>query len=525
MNRTSQPSRSRASRSTASRSQALTLVELRRAASALARDEGWRTEPMAESSRAVEAPPEVRLVVRGAGLPGTLSLRVRERPPGSNGQEITARRAAESEHVIGVVRELPCHPVRGREVEGVLLQHSGGGELHALLDRESGLRGGEAVTVLLGVAAGVAALHRSGWAGPDLSVDGVVFARDGCPALDGMDDVRPFGPDAAIADAEAFHSLARVVCLRVSDGSGMLLLSAVESGLRRGRWPAVEEAVLAAVPPEPVDVGLVAEPDQDAGLARGPALRRPPGGRGAARAGRLLELLDGEPVRELTRRLVGWARRRPALVVAALVPAGVGLAIVALLPAAPAERAAAAPAGPTASSHPPRSSAASPSAAGLPTGAELPTGAGSPSTAAPSAGAASPTGAGSPSAAAPAATSRQDGARPGEELGSDDPVDAARAVLDARYACFAVRPVLPACLSRLLDGDAALMDEEAAATGSATAAQARDYRGAALSLVERWGDAALVSVVPDTARTPHSEPASLLLVRSEAGWRLRAVYP
>jgi len=102
---------------------------------------------------------------------------------------------------------------------------------------------------------------------------------------------------------------------------------------------------------------------------------------------------------------------------------------------------------------------------------------------------------------------------------------AATAVLEARHACYVARPSVVGCLTKVLDGEPSFIAQEAGAMGSGAAAAARDYAGAALSLVERWGDAALVAVVPDATRTPHSEPASLLLVRSEAGWRLRAVFP
>ena len=67
--------------------------------------------------------------------------------------------------------------------------------------------------------------------------------------------------------------------------------------------------------------------------------------------------------------------------------------------------------------------------------------------------------------------------------------------------------------------------QETAALGSVQAAAARDCAGASLTLQERWGDAALIGLAPDDHRTPDTGPASLLLVRSEAGWRLRAVFP
>jgi hypothetical protein len=109
--------------------------------------------------------------------------------------------------------------------------------------------------------------------------------------------------------------------------------------------------------------------------------------------------------------------------------------------------------------------------------------------------------------------------------GRDDPIAAARALLEARHACFDTTPTRPGCLEAVLDADGGFRAGEEAVLGRPGASDERDYAGADLTLVERWGDAALVAVVPDDSRTPKSEPASLLLVRSEAGWRLRAVFP
>ncbi|MDR6970829.1 hypothetical protein J2W45_001139 [Leifsonia shinshuensis] len=111
-------------------------------------------------------------------------------------------------------------------------------------------------------------------------------------------------------------------------------------------------------------------------------------------------------------------------------------------------------------------------------------------------------------------------------LDAEDPVVAAQAILDRRHACFAGGTGRE-CLEAVVEAGAALLEHELTAleAGRTAAASARDYAGARVELVERWGDAALVGVAPDRALTPKSEPASLLLVRGEAGWRLRAVFP
>jgi hypothetical protein len=219
--------------------------------------------------------------------------------------------------------------------------------------------------------------------------------------------------------------------------------------------------------------------------------------------GSAMDALDDSPGRVLVRWLRGRVRRRPALVVIGLVPIAAALALIVLLPASPAESASA-----VGSSSPPRGSS-------IVEDAHRAT--------------ASPTPASTrvPVASAPATTEEPPAktAAGATAAAADDPVDAARVVLDARLACFLARPAAAACLEDVLDGTSALLGEETAALSVSGAGASRDYSGARLSLVESWGGAALVGVVPDAARAPKSKPASLLLVRSEAGWRLRAVFP
>ncbi|ANF30973.1 hypothetical protein A0130_04115 [Leifsonia xyli] len=419
--------------------------------------------------------------------------------------EAAAREGAASEHVVGVVRLVGDCRVRGRDWEAVLFVYPEGGDLARRLTRGDGLRGGEAATVLLGVADGVAALHRAGWARPGLSPSGVVFAADGCPALDELDGVVPYEPEAAVADAEAFYGLARTVCLQVVDGTGMTLLGAVERGLRRGRWEHVESSVLAAVAPEPVRLQEHASGVDAVGSEVSRRASRSGGARGALMSA--MEFLDGEPARTVGRRLGAWARRRPAVVAVGSVPLIAAVAIAALLPATPAESA-----GATAGL-----AGSSAGATSAPPGAVAPTTAPSAAAAASSAASGAPSGA--PAASSAPRASGSDG------MDTADPVVAAAAVLEARHACFVERPAAPACLARVLDAEPAFVAQETDAMNRPGSADERDFEGASVSLVERWGDAALIAAAPDASRTPKSEPASLLLVRSEAGWRLRAVYP
>jgi hypothetical protein len=248
----------------------------------------------------------------------------------------------------------------------------------------------------------------------------------------------------------------------------------------------------------------------------------------SARTADLVELLDRGIVRAARAWLVGLVRRRPALIVAAALPLALAVVLIATIPGNPPDSASAASAafGRSGGSAGTGRSDAGGTAVDRSAASDGRSSAGdsvSP--------AASPTASRSPDAVAEAtgtAVSRAPLPAPGTAApwqSGDDPVDAARALLDARLACFSATPTDAFCLDGVLEPGTGLDTEELAALGRAGAPAERDYTGGQFSLVERWGDAALIAVAPDASRTPKSEPASLLLVRSEAGWRLRAVFP
>ena len=100
----------------------------------------------------------------------------------------------------------------------------------------------------------------------------------------------------------------------------------------------------------------------------------------------------------------------------------------------------------------------------------------------------------------------------------NDPVTVLPALLDARARCLAARSV--ECLGAVDAGGSAALAEDTAAMASADAA-AGALTAADLSappqLVQRMGDFAVVSVTTD------STTASVLMIRTEAGWRIRDV--
>jgi hypothetical protein len=97
----------------------------------------------------------------------------------------------------------------------------------------------------------------------------------------------------------------------------------------------------------------------------------------------------------------------------------------------------------------------------------------------------------------------------------DDPVAAARVLLQTREGC--IRELSLECLDDVAQrGSAALeADRQLVRDILDGGAQVTLPSTEAADLVQRLGDSALVSLGPD------SEPASVLLVKGEAGWRIR----
>lgn len=540
--------------------------DLARLAAARARERGWQLLGTLSA-----APDELRQLIRAPEQvhPVVACLRSGTDAAAATAREAAARRDAYSEHVVGV---LGGEVSRGLPEGWLIVEHAPGGTLAALLARRRLIRADEAATILIGVASGLGALHEAGWSAPDLGLDGVVFRRDGCPAIDALRRAGPLTASAAATDRLAYRAVAKNLSAAVPAPGGWRLLDAVDAALAPSQaggdhtptavWERVVAGVLATVEPGAVRLaehggplasrpptlglgdltpdGLPPEdrdepPDaprrsqgelMDAGLSgiRGRAaptsLREPAAGRLAAASGRLRDtelvthgvstaasdpvsafeparelsdlLLDGKPVAHVADRVRAWLAARKKLVGIVLIPAVVvGVALL-LLPGGEASNA---------------SSSTGPSTA-----------AGSPEASRPSTSAAFP--AGETSAGGPRPTTA-----PASSAASSEPVAAATQLLRARHQCFAARVRQGSCLDKLVQDDSPVAASDRAALDDGTPADGYDFSGAAVELVQRWGEAALVSVAPDRARTPKSEPASLLMVRSEAGWRLREVFP
>lgn len=108
------------------------------------------------------------------------------------------------------------------------------------------------------------------------------------------------------------------------------------------------------------------------------------------------------------------------------------------------------------------------------------------------------------------------------EVSGDDPVAAARWLLERRSECFATLDL--ACLDDVLQRGSAIEAEDRAALlatrdGAAAPLVAFDASDAVVTV--EMGDAVLIAI---RRAGPEREPASLLVVRGEAGWRLREIF-
>jgi len=407
----------------------------------------------------------------------------------SFGRRAAALLAADSEHLPRVLDAT----VLGERRE-LVLEEISGPTLASVLRQRRRLPPAEAVTVVISAARATAAVHAAGFCGVSLDDRDLHFDAAGTPMLLGLNDLQETlvaGAQGPAEDWRALGALAdRLGLIPHGRVAGALGTAQVALGLALANVTAaeteqsidrLEEALFELAEPEPVrfDASAAAEPEraespliqhQHQHQRRGAAHRRPS-------ASMLIEAFDAGPsallagplqrVRERLRGLLERARGRGRVMLvagaaAALLTTG---ALILLQGSAPGSRASA-----TASPSPRHSTA--------------------PATA----------------TAAPGVVSTADAA-----LVADDPVAAAAVLLARRDACL----LLPAearkgCLTQVADGAASALEQPARPLAALTP-----------SLLERSGATALVALTP---KDPQTAPASALLMRTEAGWRLRQLY-
>ena len=402
-------------------------------------------------------------------------------------EAITAELHALSEsagpHVVAVEDVATVH---GRPVP--ILERLRARSLAELLSQRGSIGLGEAITLLVPLAQVVARLQERGVAHRRLSPGSILFSEAGAPVLTGFGSASSLGSlspaareaqPALVADLEALRDLSRVVLEAAGDREVWRWL---ENASLDSRLPTdLCERLFALGPAEPVNLEKTAAAQSDAvRIALLPARTRsrgrrlgviPEGGEsggglgaravasGAALVGRIRELIA--PVRARF-WIVGAGALATLVLALVLVPEGASDATSDAVPSAPS------------------------SATATPTPAE----------------------------------SRE----PDASITGDDPVDALRTLLRTRADCLGAASIL--CLDAVAQaGSSALAADqelvralqEGTDSAASPATVAPTFSGSLeFTVEEQLGGTALVTVTG-----PETQPASVLMIRSEAGWRIR----
>ncbi|MDQ1608790.1 MAG: eukaryotic-like serine/threonine-protein kinase, partial [Microbacteriaceae bacterium] len=432
--------------------------------------------------------------------------------------EVAALSAARSPHV---ERLIDVAAGTG-EPRCLVLERLSGGSLAALLRERTSVRAGEAVTILASIARGLEDLHEAGFAHGRLTLATVMFAETGRPVLIGLGYAVTAGEASIAADYGRLEIVAGAVLSRVErEGRDEAVeavgewLAAVQAGHIRSREPGeLEELIFRIAQAVPVRLRTRSRVSPDR------LVPAPPRG---SQATTLFDVahaaIDGHPLRLVLGTLAARMRpRRRLLWFAGGLSAGLVVLALMGLPSGRADsldtgsaRGSPAPQGSTS-----RSTAGSPGSM-----------AGSPPS--------------SPRAAATAPAISQPSAARGspdqpasdrDPILADDPVAATGALFVERARCLAAGSL--ACLEGADQlGSAALDADQSAvarARGGATAHAGPDYARYQASLIERTGDSALIELAPPVgesgarAAPENSKPASVLVIKGEAGWRLREIF-
>jgi hypothetical protein len=414
----------------------------------------------------------LRLLGRGTRstcwlAPGDLVLKVLDSPADAGpAREARALHRARDEHVI----ELLDISVRPDEVVFVHPRLPRG-SLAALLSARRVLDAGEAVTILAPLAGALARMHEKGAAHGAVSADHVLFRGDGAPVLIGSGAATLFDPGlpevsreripGVIEDRRGLAALADAVLGRVGGPRAAAAVAFAEE-LRSAGIEDFEarlgRGLFELAAARPV---VFEAPAEDPGEARAIGVHpvaEPEIPAAPALLTRVLALGPAVIARErATMVWNGWSGARRRLALG--VTAGILVLLVAL----------AAIPSPTPPAH-------------APTVAE-------------------------PAASPPAV--------PVEVSAPEDPVDALSRLLATRERCLRDLSVL--CLEEVDEqGSAALDDDRRAIQAIVDAGRQPvilDAGGAVV--IERLGDSVLIALAPD------SQPASVLLMKGEAGWRIR----
>ncbi|ANJ27078.1 hypothetical protein ATC03_10405 [Agromyces aureus] len=422
-----------------------------------------------------------------------------------------------------------------------------GGATVAQLLHERSLEPGEAVTLVAPIAAGLACLADAGFVHAGLTTSDVKLDSSGRPRLLGLGGLErvPIGAAEATAvrregSAALIEYLEQVVgAVRpagVFDGPIRLARAgldarpfrAFEADLERAMFAAASPAPIAGLPPaREVRIPARALAPRPAETPMDPMAQPSRSGRKHSRSGlaagvlelaelpppvleRLAAAADSDRLATIRHRLSDWVstRRRPVMVGALVGAAALVLLLTAVPSAGAGERGTA--------DRPSVASAEGAGAAGAAAGAEF----GSDGTDRAKTEAAETAGENTPGDDASAEAAAGEGGAGNAKLVPEDPIAAAQELLQVRGSCF--DELDPACLASYVQAGSPLEEADwsrmlAARDGGPGI---RSLDPTRIEVVTEMGAAVLVRVVG----VGNDEPASLLMVRSEAGWRLREIF-
>lgn len=408
---------------------------------------------------------------------GDRALKVLE-PPVPVGQplhEALALHRARGEHVVELL-DLSCDDRQAVLVFPRLSR----GSLADVVAAEGEFDAGEAVTALAPVATALARLHAAGVAHGAVSAANVLFRADGAPVLvgfgsavlfdAGLPEVAREGEQGVIADRAGLARLAISVLDRVT-GPRAHAAGSLAGRLRDGDHAELETRLasdlfdLAAARPVRLDRPQegVSGPNRALGVAEVAAPDPvPPGGWRERVRGFVVSALETGPARMLRdqalERWREWPDRRRRLVLAGIAAVGAMIIALGVIPSAPAGE-------PVLSPHEVEQSP-------------------------------------SPVTDAPALT-------------EEDPLVALATLLDIRAGCLRELSVL--CLDAVDEQGSAALDDDRETLRAIVDEGAQPVLPTAsgATVVERLGDSVLIDLGPD------GRPASVLLMKGEAGWRIR----
>lgn len=373
--------------------------------------------------------------------------------------EIEALGRAQGEHVVRLVDVTST----GEGAPAVILERHASGSLARLLSERASLDAGEVVTILAPLATTLARLHDAGVAHGAVGPPAVLFDPTGTPTLACFGRATLIAPGLPVALLEAEQAVLDDVLAYAALAADLLDSAGAAALAHRARTEAAPGRWLLDFADALFDIADPLPVD----LRPRPELPLLPARVIAARPVVVDQSVPASAPAPAWRQQVRRAReslgrvRRPVWVVAGASLAALVIALVAV----------------------PQSTAPA---------AEAPSAQGS--------------------SAVPTAPVVQQGPVTG-----DDPVAAALVLMTAREQC--IRDLDAACFDDLDQAGSAAREEDRELVGAILAGERAGVVPVldpkVVVLIQRLGDSALVSLGPD------SEPASVLLVKGEAGWRIR----